>query len=188
MSRNYSARFLSARTSRKIRSMFHVKHSRERPKRMSTFCTWRPFMQDASWEASCWFAVFAVLDRAQKKTAEAVLFVIGYERGYFAAPIRQMVVPQSGHLPFVMGLPFLVRLSTGSFISFLALHFTQYASIAMAAKTPLCSVLEQDTFIPQLIVVLYRAAFSAYESVLYATLERVPRKHRVMFIYSSTTP
>ena len=28
---------------------------------------------------------------------------------YFAAPMRQMVVPQSGHLPLVMGLPFLVR-------------------------------------------------------------------------------
>ena len=44
---------------------------------------------------------------------------------YFAAPMRQMVVPQSGHLPLVMGLPFLVTPSTGSCISFLALHFTQ---------------------------------------------------------------
>ena len=54
--------------------------------------------------------------------------------GYFAAPIRQIVVPQSGHLPFVMGLPFFVMLSTGSFMIFFALHFTQYASIAMAEK------------------------------------------------------
>ena len=46
--------------------------------------------------------------------------------------MRQMVVPQSGHLPLVMGLPFFVVLSTGSFIIFLALHFTQYASIAMS--------------------------------------------------------
>ena len=53
---------------------------------------------------------------------------------YFAAPMRQMVVPQSGHLPFVIGLPFFVVLSTGSFMIFLALHFTQYASIAMAVK------------------------------------------------------
>ena len=44
---------------------------------------------------------------------------------FFAALIRQMVVPQSGHLPFVMGLPFFVVLSTGSFMIFFALHFTQ---------------------------------------------------------------
>lgn len=45
------------------------------------------------------------------------------------APMRQMVVPQSGHLPFTMGFPFLVRPSFGSAMAFLALHFTQYASI-----------------------------------------------------------
>ena len=50
---------------------------------------------------------------------------------YFAAPMRQMVVPQSGHLPLVMGLPFLVTPSTGSFMIFFALHLTQYASIAI---------------------------------------------------------
>ena len=27
---------------------------------------------------------------------------------YFAEPMRQIVVPQSGHLPLVMGLPFFV--------------------------------------------------------------------------------
>ena len=63
-------------------------------------------------------------------------------KGYFfAAPMRQMVVPQSGHLPFVIGLPFFVVLSTGSCIIFLALHFTQYASIAMAVKHLSCSLL-----------------------------------------------
>ena len=46
-------------------------------------------------------------------------------------PMRHMVVPQSGHLPFVMGLPFFVTLSTGSCMTFFALHFTQYASIAI---------------------------------------------------------
>lgn len=46
--------------------------------------------------------------------------------------MRQMVVPQSGQTPLVIGLPFLVVLSLGSFIIFLALHFTQYASIAMS--------------------------------------------------------
>ena len=53
---------------------------------------------------------------------------------YLAAPMRQMVVPQSGHLPFVMGLPFFVVPSTGSCMTFFALHFTQYASIAMVAS------------------------------------------------------
>jgi hypothetical protein len=51
---------------------------------------------------------------------------------YLAAPMRQIVVPQSGHLPLVIGLPFFVVLSTGSFMIFFALHFTQYASIAMS--------------------------------------------------------
>lgn len=50
---------------------------------------------------------------------------------YLPEPMRQIVVPQSGHLPLVIGLPFLVVLSTGSFISFLARHLTQYASIAI---------------------------------------------------------
>ena len=44
-------------------------------------------------------------------------------------PIRQTVVPHTGHLPLVMGLPFLVTPATGSAISRFALHFTQYASI-----------------------------------------------------------
>jgi hypothetical protein len=44
---------------------------------------------------------------------------------YLTAPMRQMVVPQSGHLPFVIGLPFLVTPSTGSFMVFFALHLTQ---------------------------------------------------------------
>jgi hypothetical protein len=42
-----------------------------------------------------------------------------------------MVVPQSGQVPFVIGLPFFVVLSTGFCISFLVLHFTQYASMAI---------------------------------------------------------
>lgn len=43
---------------------------------------------------------------------------------YFAAPMRQMVVPQSGHLPLVMGLPFLVTPINGilHFLLSLALH------------------------------------------------------------------
>ena len=55
---------------------------------------------------------------------------------YWAAPMRQIVLPQSGHVPFVMGLPFFVVLATGSFIVFFSLHFMQYASIAMIAPFP----------------------------------------------------
>ena len=55
---------------------------------------------------------------------------------YWAAPMRQIVLPQSGHVPFVMGLPFFVVLVTGSFIVFFSLHFMQYASIAMIAPFP----------------------------------------------------
>ena len=60
-----------------------------------------------------------------------------WQRGYLAAPMRQIVVPQSGHLPFVIGLPFFVVPSTGSFMIFFALHFTQYASIAIIDSTSL---------------------------------------------------
>ncbi len=44
---------------------------------------------------------------------------------YFAAPIRMIVVPHTGHLPFVAGFPFFRVTGVGSFISRLALHFTQ---------------------------------------------------------------
>lgn len=58
-------------------------------------------------------------------------------KAYFLiAPIRQMVVPQSGHFPFTIGLPFLVRPSLGSTMTFFALHFTQYASISISSSFP----------------------------------------------------
>ena len=42
--------------------------------------------------------------------------------------MRQMVVLQSGQTPLSMGRPFFIVDSTASFISFLLLHLTQYAS------------------------------------------------------------
>jgi hypothetical protein len=36
-----------------------------------------------------------------------------------------IVVPHTGHLPFVAGLPFFSVIAAASFISRLALHFTQ---------------------------------------------------------------
>ena len=44
---------------------------------------------------------------------------------YFAAPIRIIVVPQTGHLPFMAGLPFFSFTATAFLISRLARHFTQ---------------------------------------------------------------
>lgn len=44
-------------------------------------------------------------------------------------PIRIIVVPHTGHVPFDAGLPFFRVTLFGSFISRFALHFTQYASM-----------------------------------------------------------
>jgi len=44
---------------------------------------------------------------------------------YLAAPIRMIVVPHTGHLPFIAGLPFFSFTATASLISRLARHFTQ---------------------------------------------------------------
>src|SRR5207245_9500960 len=44
---------------------------------------------------------------------------------YFAAPIRIIVVPHTGHLPFIAGLPFFSLTATAPLISRLARHFTQ---------------------------------------------------------------
>jgi hypothetical protein len=64
--------------------------------------------------------------------------------------MRQIVVPQSGHLPLVIGLPFFVVLSTGSFMIFFALHFMQYASIAMSNLNSVSTGLTPShTFAPQ---------------------------------------
>ena len=42
--------------------------------------------------------------------------------------MRNIFVPQTGHLPWVAGLPFFMVIWAGSAISLLVLHFTQYAS------------------------------------------------------------
>lgn len=45
------------------------------------------------------------------------------------APILNIFVPQWEQVPEVAGLPFFMVTAVGSFISFFALHLTQYASI-----------------------------------------------------------
>ncbi len=55
---------------------------------------------------------------------------------YLAAPMRMIVVPHTGHLPFIAGFPFLRVMAAASFISRLALHFTQYAWTMSFASRP----------------------------------------------------
>lgn len=44
---------------------------------------------------------------------------------YFAAPIRIIVVPQTGRLPFIAGFPFFSFTGFASLISRACRHFTQ---------------------------------------------------------------
>ena len=46
-------------------------------------------------------------------------------QSYLLLPILNILVPQVGQIPCVAGLPFFMVISLGSFISLLALHFTQ---------------------------------------------------------------
>ena len=44
---------------------------------------------------------------------------------FFAAPIRNMLVPQVGQTPLLAGLPFFIVMALAFFISFFKRHFTQ---------------------------------------------------------------
>jgi hypothetical protein len=50
-------------------------------------------------------------------------------------PILNIFVPQTVHMPCVAGLPFFMVTFFSSFIVLLALHLTQYASVAMEPYT-----------------------------------------------------
>jgi len=50
--------------------------------------------------------------------------------------MRMIVVPQTGHLPFMAGFPFFSVTDAASFISRFALHFTQYAWTMRFASPP----------------------------------------------------
>jgi hypothetical protein len=50
------------------------------------------------------------------------------------APILNILVLQLGHVPEVAGLPFFNVTGVGFFISFFALHLTQYASIQFTSS------------------------------------------------------
>ena len=47
----------------------------------------------------------------------------------YPLPILNIFVPQTGQVPWVAGFPFFMVIALGSFISLLARHLTQYASI-----------------------------------------------------------
>jgi len=53
-----------------------------------------------------------------------------YYQGY-AFPILNILVPHTGHVPCVAGLPFFIVMLLVSLISLLARHFTQYACISV---------------------------------------------------------
>jgi hypothetical protein len=48
---------------------------------------------------------------------------------YLALPILNILVPQVGQIPEVAGRLFFITMALAAFISFLARHLTQYASI-----------------------------------------------------------
>jgi len=48
----------------------------------------------------------------------------------YLLPIRNILVPHVGHVPWVAGLPFFIVMDLGSLISFLARHLTQYACMS----------------------------------------------------------
>lgn len=57
-------------------------------------------------------------------------------KGFYAAlPILNIDVPQTGHLPFIAGLPFFMVTATASGSSLFARHFTQYI-LAIISVTP----------------------------------------------------
>ena len=60
-------------------------------------------------------------------SSEATLWVRGCS---YALPIRNTLVPQTGQVPFVAGLPFFSVTCDGLRTSRLLLHFMQYASMA----------------------------------------------------------
>jgi hypothetical protein len=49
---------------------------------------------------------------------------------YFALPILNILVLHVGQVPVVAGLSFFIVTALGFFITFLALHLTQYPSIS----------------------------------------------------------
>jgi len=57
-------------------------------------------------------------------------------KDYSIFPIRKTLVPHSGHVPFTAGRPFFSLVSLGSFMSLLALHFTQYACTILKQTQP----------------------------------------------------
>lgn len=58
-------------------------------------------------------------------------------KGYLAAPILYIPVPQTGHLPFIAGLPFFIVTASAFGSSRFARHLTQYISAMDKVTSPL---------------------------------------------------
>ncbi len=63
----------------------------------------------------------------------------GFFVDYSILPIRKTLVPHLGHVPFTAGRPFFSLVSSGSLMSLLALHFTQYA-VTILKFVKLCGI------------------------------------------------
>lgn len=57
------------------------------------------------------------------------------ERKAYLAPILYIPVPQTGHLPFIAGLPFFIVTFSGFSTSLFARHLTQYIETAIITFT-----------------------------------------------------
>jgi len=68
-----------------------------------------------------------VHEKGEPPAARQFVKNLQLETIYFL-PILYIPVPQVGQVPFIAGLPFFIVTGVGFFISFFALHLTQYAS------------------------------------------------------------
>ena len=86
---------------------------------------------------------------------------------YFVEPIRNILVPQVGHTPWVAGLPFFMVIALASFISLFIRHFTQYACISWSP----------------FLRINYSTLYTMSISVSSFTLMNSKLKYRILFFY-----
>jgi len=67
------------------------------------------------------------------------------ERKAYLAPILYIPVPQTGHLPFIAGLPFFIVTFSGFSTSLFARHLTQYIETAILNSPPLGNIIQTKT-------------------------------------------
>jgi len=91
-------------------------------------------------------------------------------------PIRNIFVPQVGHTPWVAGLPFFMVTALGFFISFLALHFTQYPCIDFLLNRLILSASEfADLFCSHLSIAFRADPVVALDTLIHGFLKTARR-------------